>query len=394
MPPPSSLTTRRPRWRLLVAAMLIGGAGIGAAMSFPWGLDQSDTLLATRSLAAADRGPQPYRDDTYESLLTAHRVEKLRRDYGLSRYQFVRSTGHERIAIDARGATFVAANSRNPNPTAENDCKQGSEPVNPYPLGVSDSDNVTIAGGIIVSRVPQTSDWLYTYCNSASLHIRRSPRAVVDGVRIAGGWDGVRATEGSPRLLLVNSWLSDIRDDAVENDYLYSASIHDTLIDGAFQGVSVKSSGSGARNGLQETLLLSAVLLRLREYPYRGRNRFGAVTKNEIASPAIQIRNSVIAVDYRGATSWRDYWTRGWSKMIDSKDNIFLWLSDDPIPESLPVPPPETGFVIVSGAAARRIWESAKQNWIDCHPKIVRMPSDPGSDTRRCNRSSWGGHGH
>lgn len=394
MLPPFKLMTRRSRRRLLVAALLIGGAGIGAAMSFTWGLHQNDNLLATRSLAAADRRQQPHRDDTYESLLTAHRVEKLRRAYGLSRYQFVRSKGHERIVVDARGATFVVANSKNPNPTAENDCRRGSEPVNPYPLSVSDSDNVTIIGGIIVSRVPQTSDWLYTYCNSTSLHIRRSPGAVVDGIRIAGGWDGVRASEGSPHLLLVNSWLSDIRDDAVENDYLYSASIHDTLIDGAFQGVSVKSSGSVARNGLQETLVLSAVLLRLQEYPYRGQNRFGAVTKNEIASPAIQIRNSVIAVDYHGATTWRDYWTRSWSKMIDSKDNIFLWLSDDPIPESLPVPPKETGFVFVSGTAARRIWERAKQNWIDCHPKIVRMPSDPSSEIRRCNRNYWGGHRH
>lgn len=393
MPPPSNLMTRRPRrCLLLVAAMLIGGTGIGAATSFTWGVQQDDNRHATRPVAAADRRQKPHRDDTYESLQTARPVEKLRRAYGLGRYKFVRSKGHERIVVDARGASFVVANSKNPNPTAENDCKQGLEPVNPYPLSVTDSDNVTLIGGIIVSRIPQTSDWLYTYCNSASVHIRRSPGAVVDGVRIAGGWDGVRASEGSPHLLLKNSWLSDIRDDAVENDYLYSASIHDTLIDGAFQGVSVKSSGSGPLNGLQEKLVLSAVLLRLREYPYRGRNRFGAVTKNEIASPAIQIRNSVIAVDYRDATTWRKYWTRSWSKMIDSKDNIFLWLSDDPIPDSLPVPPKETGFEFVSGAAARSIWDKAKQNWIDCHPKIARMPSDPRSEIRRCNRNYWGGH--
>ena len=391
MPPPSNLMTRRSRRRLLlVVALLICGTGVGAAMSFSWGLQQDDNLQAIRSLAALDRGQQPRWDDTFEALLTARPAEKLRRAYGLSRYKFVRAEGHERVVIDARGASFIVANSGNPNPTAENDCKQGSEPVNPYPLSVTDSGNVTLIGGIIVSRVPQTSDWLYTYCNSTAVHIRRSPGAVVDGIRIAGGWDGVRASEGSPHLLLKNSWLSDIRDDAVENDYLYSASVHDTLIDGAFQGISVKSSGSAVRNGLQETLVLSGVLLRLKEYPYRGRSRFGAVTKNEIASPAIQIRNSVIAVDYHGAESWRTYWIRSWSKMVDAKDNIFLWLSDDPMPESLPVPPKEAGFQFVSGAAARSIWDKAKQNWIDCHPKVARIPSDPGSEIRRCDRNYWG----
>jgi hypothetical protein len=121
-----------------------------------------------------DRGQQPRWDDTFEALLTARPAEKLRRAYGLDRYKFVRAEGHERIIVDARGASFIAANSRNPDPTTENDCKQGSEPVNPYPLSVTDSRNVTFIGGIVVGRVPQTSDWLYTYCNSTSVHIRRA----------------------------------------------------------------------------------------------------------------------------------------------------------------------------------------------------------------------------
>jgi hypothetical protein len=368
----------------LVLVMLIGGAGLGAAMS---------VTLPTASLAATDRNPLRDADDTYESVSIAHRVERLQRAFGLGQFQFSGRRGDGRIAIDARQASFIVANSRNPDPTQDHDCAHGSQQVNPYPFVVSDTDNAVIIGGVIVGRIPQTSDWLYTYCNSAALLIRRSPDAIVDGIRIAGGWDGVRATEGSPRLQLVNSWLSDIRDDAVENDYLYSAAIHDTLIDGAFVGVSVKSSGSAAPNGLQETVVLSAVLLRLREYPYRGRNRFGAATKNEAVSPAVRIRNSVVAVDYRGGASWRDYWTRGWSKVIESKNNVFLWLSNEPIPPSLAAPSKDSGFVIQSGTSARRTWERTKQNWVDCHPKIARLPSDPKSDARRCDRNYWGGYG-
>jgi hypothetical protein len=373
--------------------MLIGTASMGAAMSFALVSRQSENQRASGFLSAADRVARSYGDDTYQSLLTAPRVEKLWKDYGLNRYQFVWPSRGGRVVLDARGATFVVANSKNPNPTAQNDCARGSEPVNPYPLTVSDSNDVTIIGGLITSRVPQTSDWLYTYCNSASLHIRHSPGTVVDGIRIAGGWDGVRASEGSPNLQLENSWLSEIRDDAVEDDYLYSVSIRDSLIDGAFQGVSVKQSGSHALNGLQETVVLSGLLLRLREYPYRGQNRLGAITKNELVSPSIQMRNSVIAVDYNGGAVWRDYWARGWTKMLNSKNNIFLWLSDEPIPASLPTPPQSAGFETLSGLAARRVWERAKQNWIDCHPRIGRMPDDPHSQIRRCDRNYWGGRG-
>ncbi len=390
---PSSLMTYRARQRLLMALMVIGGVGMGAAMSDSWRSHQDGNRLVPNFLAATHRHPSRDRDDTYESLSTAHRIERLQRVYGLTRYQFSGRKGDARIAIDARQASFVVANSRNPNPTQDNDCARGSDPVNPYPFSVSDTDNAAIVGGIIIGRVPQTTDWLYTYCNSAALLLRRSPGAIVDGIRISGGWDGVREGNRSPGLLLVNSWLSDIRDDAVEDDYLYSAAIHDTLIDGTFQGVSVKSSGSGVPNGLQETVVFSAVLLRLREYLYRGQNRFGAVTKNETVSPSVRITDSVIAVDYRGGTSWRDYWTRNWSKVIVSKNNLFLWLSDGPIPPSLAVPPKDRGFVILSGPSAHRIWERAKQNWVDCHPKIARLPSDPKSDTRRCNRNYWGGYG-
>lgn len=387
---PSSYMTHQPYPRLLLSIAAIGAVTMGAASA--WRMRESGSRLSSASATLSGTNRLQGGDDTYASLLTAGRVERLERTYGFRRYQHSGTKGTGRVALDARQTRFVVANSRNAHPTADNDCNRGPDPVNPYPFSVSDAENVAIIGGIILGHVPQTSDWRYTYCNSAAVHIRRSPGVVVDGIRIAGAWDGVRASVGSSDLMLKNSWISDVRDDAVENDYLYSASVDDTLIDGSFQGISVKTSGSDGHNGARETLVLSGVLLRLREYPYRGKNWFGALTKNGATPPAIQIRNSVVAVDYRGGATWPDYWSRSWSTVVRSRNNVFLWLSDQPVPATFPIPPKTSGFKSLSGGQARDAWKRAKQNWIDCHPSIARMPSDPNSDIRRCDRSYWGGY--
>lgn len=376
--------------RLLLSIAVIGAVAMGAASA--WKMREGDSRLSSAAAAPSGGSRRQSGDDTYEALLTADHVERLQRAYGFHRYQHSGTEGAGKVALDGRQTRFIVANSRNPHPTANNDCTQGSAPVNPYPLSMSDAGNTAIIGGIFLGHVPQDSDWRYTYCNSAAVHIRRSPNVVVDGIRITGAWDGIRASVGSTDLLLKNSWISDVRDDAVENDYLYSASVEDTLIDGSFQGISVKASGADVRDGTSGALALSGVLLRLREYPYRGQSRFGALTKNGAMPPAIEIRNSVVAIDYRGGTTWPDYWSRSWSRLVRSRNNIFLWLSDQPIPATFPVPPKASGFTILSGDQARKLWTRAKQNWIDCHPAIARIPSDPRSNVRRCDRSYWGGY--
>lgn len=377
-----------PRLLLSIAAMGAVAMGVAGAWTMREGVGHPSRAAAAPSGESRRQGG----DDTYAALSTADHVERLERAYGFRRHQHSGTQGAGKVVLDGRQTSFIVANSKNSHPTANKDCTRGSDPVNPYPLSVSDAGNIAITGGVFLGRVPQASDWRYTYCNSAAVHVRRSPNVVVDGIRIAGAWDGIRASVGSPDLLLKNSWISDVRDDAVENDYLYSASVEDTLIDGSFQGISVKASGAGVRYGTHATLALSGVLLRLREYPYRGQSWFGALTKNGAMPPAIQISNSVVAIDYRGGATWPDYWSRSWSKVVRSRNNIFLWLSDQPIPATFPLPPKASGFTVLSGDQARKLWARAKQNWIDCHPAIARMPSDPASNVRRCDRSYWGGY--
>lgn len=342
-------------------------------------------------LLASSNGMAGYRDDSFEALRTATTIVELHGSQGWAPVHFKTPGGAKGVAIDARRAIFEISNSRNPDPTEARTCDQGQQEVNRYPLVIEQQDRTAVVGGLFLSRVPQMSEWRATYCNSAAITFQGAPHGIIDGVRITGAWDAIRIGRDSPDLLVVNSWISNARDDAIENDFLQPATIRDTLIDGAFQGISVKppkSSSGRAANG--SAISLSGVVLRLREYPYKGEQRFGALLKSDAGAPASRVVNSVIAVDYAGGRSYPGYWTTTWSKLTDSSNNLFLWLSDAPIPDV--VSPPLASFRVLKGEAARQAWARAKSNWINCHPRLARVPSDPRSNFAACVPGTWGAY--
>ena len=339
---------------------------------------------------ASTSTPSAYNDDTYQALHDARRVVELRGQQGLARVSFTPPGGASGVALDARRAIFTIANSRNPNPTAAHDCNDGTQPVNRYPLLIQQQDHTAVIGGLFLSDVPQSSEWRASYCNSAAITFQGAPDAVVDGVRITGAWDAIRAGRDSPNLSILNSWISNARDDAVEDDFLQSATISDTLIDGAFQGISVKPrKDSPTGDASSQQLTLSGILLHLREYPYKGEQRFGALLKSDARAPRSRLVNSVVAVEYAGGQTYPQFWAASWSKLIDSSNNLFLWMSDQPMPDSLPRPP--SSFRVLTGKDARDAWARAKSNWINCHPKLARLPSDPKSNPNACVPGTWGG---
>lgn len=338
---------------------------------------------------AIGQGNTGYYDDTHEPLVNEVAIEVVDGAFGYEPYLYSRPADGERLALDIRNATFVVANSQNANPTAGFDCDSGSLPVNRYPLKVYDPDFTSVVGGIIHGEVPQESDWKPTYCNSAAVIFKRAPSSTVDGLRITSSWDALRAGPGSSGLTIKNSWISNVRDDAVENDDFLSMTFEDNLVDGAFQGISIHSGGDITTSS-RETIHLDGNVIRIREYLYKGGQRYGALFKNETTSPSSVIHNTVVAVDYRGGDTFGSYWERTWSKIDSCSNNLFLWLSDEPISSAIATPP--ACFTVLKGEQARSEWARAKQNWIDCHPKLARAPGDPASNPDQCVSGTFGGY--
>jgi hypothetical protein len=317
-------------------------------------------------------------------------VKKLEGEQPLEPLYFRPKDGGRRHYIDARGAVFRLSNSRNASPSAARPCAVGPLMTNRYPLYIWSTDGATLAGGIFRGAVPQETDWRPTYCDSAAVILRDSPDAIVDGVRISDAWDGLRVWTNSHSFVLENSWLSSVRDDAIENDLLVGGRISDTLIDGTFMGLSLRPVRSSAAMRASGRVDISGSLIRLAEYPYEGQWRLGALLKVDQYSPDVAITNSVIAVDGpRGSAPVGRYWALGWDKVAASSNNLFLWLSDAALPKKLAVP--RSGFRVLQGAPARAAWASARKNWIDCHPKVGRLPGDPVSNPRQCHPGVWGG---
>lgn len=275
--------------------------------------------------------------------------------------------------IDARDASFTVANSKNSDPDFILSCKVGTLPTNSYPMVIRNSPGVRFIGGRFDGHVPLSSDWRQTYCNSAALLVRDgTTSATIEGVRARRCWDGIRFADRAGGFRLKGSWLSEIRDDAVENDYLVSGTIEDCLFDGCFSGISIDPA-SNDRNGTDQIVTIDRTLIRMQPYLARGAVTHQAPIKVAETSPKLRITGSIFALsspNMRGSRRLQ----RAWQRLIESHDNTLLWLPDEPIPSALPLPP--SGFRVLTGADARAFWDKARQNWVAAHPGVNRFADE------------------
>ncbi|WP_378942243.1 hypothetical protein [Mesorhizobium sp. ANAO-SY3R2] len=318
--------------------------------------------------------PRPVRGEPTPALSEGRRKGAqvvLRGDYGYA--QKVIRNLPAGATIDAQHASFTVANSRNGNPDFILSCKVGTLPTNSYPVVVRNSPGVRFIGGRFNGQVPLSSDWRQTYCNSAALLLKDgTASATVEGVRARRCWDGIRFADQADGFRLKASWLSEIRDDAVENDYLVSGTIEDCLFDGCFSGISLDPA-SNNRDGRDQTVTIDRTLIRMQPYLSRGEFTHQAPIKVAEVSPKLRITGSIFALsspNMRGSRRLQ----RAWQRLIESHDNTLLWLPNEPIPSTLPLPP--SGFRLLTGADARAYWNKARQQWVTAHPEVNRFADE------------------
>src|SRR5215212_5090807 len=148
-------------------------------------------------------------------------------DYGRTQYRV--SSLDAGTYINADGATWIVDNSTSDGTPAQN-----------YPFYVSASATVTLDGGRIWGTVNQDRDWAEVYHdpidgyngNSAAILVKTSPGVIIKDWRIDRPWDGIRPESGSNNFLIEDVWISNGRDDAIENDDMHGGTIRDVLFDG------------------------------------------------------------------------------------------------------------------------------------------------------------------
>ncbi len=271
-------------------------------------------------------------------------------DYGYEQSKLSREVAD---VIDASDGIWTLANT--------------GDTQNRYPFLVSDwQSDLIILGGTIVGEVSLTDDWSDAYINSAAVMVRDSGNVTIGDWRLSGVWDGIRLAGDSGNFTIRDVWISEARDDAVENDIGLSGTISNSLFDGVFSGISLGSANSGDNSG--NVVTIDGLLIRMESYLYKGRETHQSPIKMFEGSPGLKIYNSVFAIE--DVNHIGDHRTEmAWENTIEASGNYFLNLSDDPLPKNYPLP--GEGWTILEGAEARKYWEEARTDWITAHDDSV-----------------------
>ena len=288
--------------------------------------------------------------------------------------------------IDATGASWIVSNSANQYPDADTSYLEGSGIINAYAFIVySAGSGLTLKGGTVWGEVPQTSDWAYTYNNSAAVRVELAPAVKIDGWRIDKAWDAIRILNGSDNFLITDVHISNNRDDAIENDWALSGTIRDSLLDGVFAGISLGNGDN--HDGSGHTVTVEHTFIRMESYLVNGEITHGSIFKANTNAPAttpdLRIINSVFAIEdvsHNGLARLK----LAWENVVESRGNVFLNLSDTPLPADYPKPP--AGFTILQGQAARDYWEKVEAAWLDNHDgtpyaDVTPLPPLPGQSS-------------
>lgn len=288
-------------------------------------------------------------------------------DYGYTPYRAYNLPAG--TIIDATNASWIVANM--------------GDQIDRYPFNIEGAPGLIAEGGSIWGTISQTLSWEDTYINSAALRFENAPGVVIDDWRIDKAWDAIRIDGGTQNFLIDDAYITNNRDDAVENDHNMGGTIRDSLFDGTMSGISLGDSSN--YDGSGNTVTLEGVFVRSQSYIYKGELTHGSPIKANTGAPQttpdLRIINSVFAIEDPTHGGWQRLQI-AWDHTVESHGNVFLNLSDTPLPSGYPLPP--SGFTILQGQEARDYWDAVKAAWLDNHDgtpiaDITPLPPLPGA---------------
>jgi Ca2+-binding RTX toxin-like protein len=286
-------------------------------------------------------------------------------DYGYNEY-WVRNTSN--TTIDATNADWhIAAKETVPS------------------INIFDSAGTVFNGGEFKGEISQTAEWQTIYNHFATaFRVSNSPNTTIRNVNIDGAWDGIRfipddslsvSAGNSNNWLIEDVRMTNIRDDAIENDFAITGTLRDSLLDGVFSAFgTVNDQSAHGVLTVDDSIIIMKDYLKDGEIVHGSPFKFN--TENPENNPDLRIINSIIAVQdpsHNGMSRLKE----AWANLTESSGNYYLNLSDTPFPSSYPLPP--KGFTILQGQAARDFLLTEKNKWLAEHnePQTETPPPAP-----------------
>jgi len=240
-------------------------------------------------------------------------------------------------------------------------------------INIYDSKGIVINGGEIWGEVSMTANWTDIYNHmSTGFRISNSPNTTIRNVRIDGTWDGIRfipddtlkvANGNSNGWLVEDVHMSNIRDDAIENDFAATGTLRDSLLDGVFSAFgTVNAESAHGVLTLDDDIIVMKSFLKDGDMTHGSPFKFNTTDPGN--NPELHIVNTIIAVEdptHNGISRLKE----AWSHLTESSGNYYLNLSDTKFGSNYPLPP--KGFTVLQGQAARDFLASEKAKWLGEH---------------------------
>ena len=233
-----------------------------------------------------------------------------------------------------------------------------------YALELGGSGRVCLSGGRITGQWPSDTGWKTMHGTGAVLV--DSPAPIVEDLRVNAYGDSIRLLERAQNFLVRRVHLSYSRDDCIENDWLHSGTVSDSLLDGCYNAFSARSYGGqdNQDNGDHNVWTIKNSLVRLQPMPrpYEDKGRIPGTAgffKWDDHGPKLSLIGNIFRADQPANTVGLAIPA---GKLAHCADNVMVWLGHGPYPEKLP-----SCFRVTTNV---HVWNKAVERWKKRHPWV------------------------
>ena len=236
------------------------------------------------------------------------------------------------------------------------------------------SDNIVImvggnpglcfSGGGVIGALPPATPWERMHRTYGLVPHARSFRLEQLRVFDYGLGISMDAPEDADWTLR-DVYLTYIRDDCVENAFLNSGTIENSLLDGCYEAFSSRPYTTPTPDGSNNLFVVRNSLVRLQDMDQGYlRPGHGGFFKWHAAAPKVSLYNTVFRVDSPNIEN--SFLIPPPDQLQDCVGNVMIWLGSGPFPEPLPA---RAGcFTLLTGAEGLQYWNNAVAVWKMAHP--------------------------
>ena len=232
-----------------------------------------------------------------------------------------------------------------------------------YAIAAGGTRRICVSGGLIEGTWANATSWKTMHGTGAI--VLDAPGATVEDVRIHGYGDSIRLVDRSQNFTVRRVNLSFSRDDCIENDWLHSGTVSDSLLDGCYNAFSARTYAgqNHVSNGDNHVWTVRNSLVRLQPMPrtYKGHGPGTAgFFKWDKLSPKIVLTGNVFRADMPASSVGLGIPA---GKLARCSHNVMVWLGNGRYPDPLP-----RCFRVTRDV---RVWNRAAARWLRHHASVA-----------------------